>query len=183
MIVEQLEIPEVLLIKPSRFGDERGFFQQTFQKNDYAKYGIKREFVQDNHSFSEKGVLRGLHYQHENPQAKLVSVITGSVFDVAVDLRKDSATFGQWVGRVLSAENGNQMYVPRGFAHGFLVLSETVNFIYKCDDFYLPGDEYTVLWDDETLNIEWPLKGLAPNLSPKDRQGLALKDIPDDQLF
>ncbi|HEY5653364.1 MAG TPA: dTDP-4-dehydrorhamnose 3,5-epimerase [Pontiella sp.] len=156
MDVCELGIPDVKLIKPRRFNDGRGFFQQTYQYEQYAAAGIDVRFVQDNWSRSTKGVLRGLHYQFENPQSKLVSVIRGEVFDVAVDMRRSSPTFGQWVGEILSQENGCQLFVPKGFAHGFLVLSDEVDFIYKCDDYYAPGDEYGVIWNDPAIGIEWP---------------------------
>lgn len=156
MKIENLSIPDVKLIKPRRFDDDRGFFQQTYQYEQYAEAGIDTRFVQDNWSRSSKGVLRGLHYQLEHAQSKLVSVIQGEVFDVAVDMRRSSPTFGQWVGACLSAENGHQLFVPKGFAHGFLVLSDTVDFMYKCDDYYAPGDEYGVIWNDPVVGIEWP---------------------------
>ncbi|MBN2702709.1 MAG: dTDP-4-dehydrorhamnose 3,5-epimerase [Pontiellaceae bacterium] len=167
MNVESLGIPEVKLIKPRRFNDARGFFAQTYQQKQYAEAGMPATFVQDNWSRSSKGVLRGLHYQYEHTQAKLVSVIRGEVFDVVVDMRKTSPTFGKWEGAVLSEENGHQLFVPKGFAHGFLVLSETVDFMYKCDDYYTPGDEYGVRWDDPTLGIEWP-DIVNPLVSEKD---------------
>jgi dTDP-4-dehydrorhamnose 3,5-epimerase len=154
MEVKNLEIPEVKLIKPRRFDDDRGFFQQTYHQRQYQAAGISPVFVQDNWSHSSKGVLRGLHYQLKNPQAKLVSVIRGEVFDVAVDIRRGSPAFGKWVGEILSAENGCQLYVPEGFAHGFCVLSDTVDFFYKCSDFYTPGDEYGIRWDDPDIGIE-----------------------------
>ncbi len=156
MNVENLSIPDVKLIKPRRFNDGRGFFQQTYHYEQYAAAGIETRFVQDNWSRSSKGVLRGLHYQFEHPQAKLVGVVQGEVFDVAVDLRQDAPTFGQWAGALLSAENGHQMFVPEGFAHGFVVLSDSVDFMYKCSDFYVPSDEYGVIWNDPDLGIEWP---------------------------
>lgn len=156
MDVIELSIPEVKLIKPRRFKDDRGFFQQSYQKNQYIDAGIDVSFVQDNWSRSSKGVLRGLHYQYERAQSKLVSVLRGAVFDVAVDMRKDSPTFGQWEGEILSEENNCQLFVPKGFAHGFLVLSDVVDFVYKCDDYYAPGDEYGVMWNDPEINIEWP---------------------------
>lgn len=167
MNVESLAIPDVKLIKPRRFNDARGFFAQTYQQKQYAEAGIPSTFVQDNWSRSSRGVLRGLHYQYEHAQAKLVSVIRGKVFDVVVDMRKTSPTFGKWEGAVLSEENGHQLFVPRGFAHGFLVLSETVDFMYKCDDYYTPGDEYGVRWNDPILGIEWP-DIINPLVSEKD---------------
>lgn len=167
MIVESLDIPEVKLIKPRRFNDDRGFFQQTYHYEQYSAAGVGARFVQDNWSRSARGVLRGLHYQFEHSQAKLVSVIQGEVFDVAVDMRRSSPTFGKWVGESLSGENGWQLYIPKGFAHGFLVLSDTVDFMYKCDDFYTPGDEYGVIWNDSEIGIEWPGAG-TPIVSEKD---------------
>jgi dTDP-4-dehydrorhamnose 3,5-epimerase len=179
MEVIDLAIPDVKLITPRRFNDDRGFFQQTYHYDVYAEAGIDVRFVQDNWSHSSKGVLRGLHYQFKNAQAKLVSVIRGEVFDVAVDMRKSSPTFGKWVGAVLSAEKGNQLFVPEGFAHGFLVMSDTVDFIYKCSDFYTPGDEYGVMWNDSCVGIEWPDAG-HPIVSEKD---LVLPGFADAQLF
>jgi dTDP-4-dehydrorhamnose 3,5-epimerase len=167
MTVSETAIPDLKLITPRRFNDDRGFFQQTYQYEQYAEAGITARFVQDNWSRSTRGVLRGLHYQFEHAQAKLVSVIRGEVFDVAVDMRKSSPTFGKWVGEILSAENGNQLYVPEGFAHGFLVLSETVDFMYKCNDYYTPGDEYGVMWNDPEIGIKWPDAG-TPQISEKD---------------
>ncbi|MDF7799807.1 dTDP-4-dehydrorhamnose 3,5-epimerase [Pontiellaceae bacterium B1224] len=167
MEVVELAIPNVKLIKPRRFNDDRGFFQQTFHAEQYSAAGIDVHFVQDNWSRSSRGVLRGLHYQYEHAQSKLVNVLQGEVFDVAVDMRKDSPTFGKWVGEILSAENGRQMFVPKGFAHGFMVLSEMVDFIYKCDDVYTPGDEYGVLWNDPAIGIEWP-QNIDPLVSKKD---------------
>ena len=167
MNIENLSIPDVKLIKPRRFNDDRGFFVQTYHADQYAEAGISTRFVQDNWSRSTKGVLRGLHYQLEHPQAKLISVIRGEVFDVAVDIRRSSPTFGTWVGEILSADNGHQMYVPEGFAHGFFVLSETVDFMYKCSDFYTPGDEYGIIWNDPAIGIEWP-DAEIPIVSDKD---------------
>ncbi len=169
MDVEDLKLEGLKLIKPRRFNDDRGFFQQTYVYKDYAAAGIDTVFVQDNWSRSTKGVLRGMHYQHEHAQAKLVSIIHGEVFDVAVDLRKASPTFGQWAGCRLSAETGNQLYIPKGFAHGFLVLSETVDFMYKCDDYYTPGDEYGVMWNDSCIGIKWPVD-ITPIISNKDNE-------------
>jgi len=154
--IENLSIPDLKLIKPRRFNDDRGFFEQTYHAEQYTEAGIAARFVQDNWSRSSKGVLRGLHYQLMRPQAKLVSVVQGEVFDVAVDMRRNSPTFGKWDGEILSADNGYQLYIPEGFAHGFLVLSDTVDFMYKCSDFYTPGDEYGVIWNDKDIGIEWP---------------------------
>lgn len=160
-------LPGLLVIKPRVFIDERGFFLETWQKERYKEIGIEEEFVQDNWSRSVKGVLRGLHYQKENSQGKLVSVKRGKVFDVAVDIRKDSSTFGKWFGEELSDENHLQMYVPPGFAHGFCVLSEIVDFSYKCTNFYHSEDERGIMWNDEKLNIIWPLD--SPIISKKDK--------------
>jgi len=161
-------IPEVLILEPKVFGDDRGFFFESFNARAFEQAtGLKREFVQDNHSKSAKNVLRGLHYQIQNPQGKLVRVVQGEVFDVAVDLRKSSKTFGQWVGHILSAENKKQLWVPEGFAHGFLVLSQTAEFLYKTTDYYSPEHERSLLWNDPALGIDWPLDG-PPILAAKD---------------
>lgn len=176
MKVTPQEIADVLLIEPEVFGDERGFFLESFNQRKFeAAVGRRVDFVQDNHSKSVRGVLRGLHYQVRQPQAKLVRVIQGEVFDVAVDLRKSSATFGRWVGQLLSAENKRQLWIPEGFAHGFLVLSETAEFVYKATDYYAPQHERSIRWDDSTLNIEWPTQALLtfPILSDKDALALA----------
>ena len=151
-----LDHPEVLLIEPDVFPDPRGFFMETFHSIKYAEHGIPAVFLQDNHSRSSRGVLRGLHYQLNNPQGKLVRVVSGEVFDVAVDIRRGSPWFGKWVGAILSEENHRQMYVPPGFAHGFCTLSEHADFLYKCTDLYAPGDEYGIAWDDPEIAIEWP---------------------------
>ncbi len=170
-----LAIPDVFLIEPQVFGDERGFFFESF---NHAKFeqaiGRKVQFVQDNHSKSSKGVLRGLHYQAENSQGKLVRVTQGEVFDVAVDIRPESPTYGKWVSEVLSAENKKQLWIPEGFAHGFLVLSETAEFLYKTTDYYAPEHECCIIWNDRTLAIDWPFVG-TPNLSAKDAKGELLK--------
>ncbi len=150
------EIEGVFIIEPMVFGDERGYFMETYNKADFYKAGITNEFVQDNHSKSKKGVLRGLHFQKQYPQAKLVRVTKGEVYDVAVDLRKDSSTYGKYVGVILSAEKKNMFFIPRGFAHGFLVLSEEAEFTYKCDEFYHQEDECGIRWDDERIGIKWP---------------------------
>lgn len=149
-------IEGVVIVDVASFGDARGYFMETYKKPDFVAGGIDVDFVQDNQSASTKGVLRGLHFQIDYPQSKLVRVVTGSVFDVAVDLRKDSATYGKWVGVVLSAENRRQLFVPKGFAHGFLVLSDVAEFCYKCDDVYHPNDEGGLMWNDPALAIEWP---------------------------
>lgn len=168
MIATRLAIPDVVLLTPKVFGDERGFFFESFnQKAFEAAIGRSVNFVQDNHSRSVKGVLRGLHYQIKQPQGKLVRVVHGEVFDVAVDLRKSSATFGHWVGVHLSADNKQQVWVPEGFAHGFIVLSETAEFLYKTTDYYAPEHERSLLWNDPALGIDWPLQG-DPTLAAKD---------------
>ncbi|HTU93480.1 MAG TPA: dTDP-4-dehydrorhamnose 3,5-epimerase [Gemmataceae bacterium] len=175
MQITSTAIPEVVLIEPKIFCDERGFFLETFQANKYKPAGITLPMVQDNYSGSRQGVLRGLHYQIHKPQGKLVSVAAGEVFDVAVDLRRSSPTFGRWIGVVLSAENRRQLWVPAGFAHGFYVVSDWAEVYYKVTDFYDPGSERTLIWDDSDVGIAWPLRdGREPMLSPKDAQGLPL---------
>jgi dTDP-4-dehydrorhamnose 3,5-epimerase len=170
-------IPEVVLIEPQLFGDHRGFFMETWQQRVFAEAGIDLPFVQDNHSRSTRGILRGLHYQIRHPQGKLVRVISGEVFDVAVDIRKGSPTFGQWVGERLSADNRLMLWVPPGFAHGFYVLSEAAEFLYKCTDFYFPAHERSILWSDPDLAIDWPLlNGEAPVLSAKDADAPCLHE-------
>ena len=166
-------IPEVLLIEPKVFGDERGFFFETYNRRTLAELGVNADFVQDNHSRSTKGVLRGLHYQRHHPQGKLVRVIAGEVFDVAVDLRRSSRSYGQWVSSTLSAENKRMMWIPPGFAHGFLTLSESAEFLYKTTDYWHPDDERCLIWNDPDLAIAWPLAG-EPQLAAKDRAGLKL---------
>ena len=168
-------IPDILLIEPKVFGDERGFFYETYQAHLFANAGITCDFVQDNHSGSGHGILRGLHYQIRQAQGKLVRVIAGEVYDVAVDIRRSSPTFGQWVGASLSAQNKLQIWIPPGFAHGFYVVSEWAEVVYKASDFYAPQWERTLLWNDPELGIEWPVpEGCAPLLSPKDAQGVSL---------
>ena len=176
MKITPLDIPEVCLIEPKVFGDERGFFFESFNQRQFNE-AIGREvgFVQDNHSRSIKGVLRGLHYQIKQSQGKLVRVISGEVFDVAVDLRKNSATFGKWVGEILTGENKKQLWVPEGFAHGFLVLSDTAEFVYKTTDYYAPEFERSILWSDPSLNIDWPIDG-EPQLAAKDAAALLLAE-------
>jgi dTDP-4-dehydrorhamnose 3,5-epimerase len=172
-------IPEVVVIEPQVFGDQRGFFMETWHARTFAAAGLDLAFVQDNHSKSCQGTLRGLHYQIEQPQGKLVRVIAGEVFDVAVDLRKSSPTFGQWVGEILSAGNKRMLWVPPGFAHGFYVTSESAEFTYKCTDFYAPEHERSIRWDDPELAIAWPLvEGAAPLLSAKDAQGFPFRQAP-----
>jgi dTDP-4-dehydrorhamnose 3,5-epimerase len=174
------ELTDVLVLEPKVFGDERGFFFESFNARAFEQAtGLKREFVQDNHSGSQRGVLRGLHYQLQHPQGKLVRVTAGAVYDVAVDLRRSSQTFGRWVGVHLSAENKRQLWVPEGFAHGFLVLSEFAEFLYKTTAYYAPEHERCIRWDDPTLGITWPLNG-QPQLSAKDQAGL---NFVDAQVF
>ena len=171
------KIPDVVVIEPEVHGDERGFFMETWRENTYKEAGIDASFVQDNHSRSSLGALRGLHYQVNKPQGKLVRVIQGEVFDVAVDLRKSSPTFGQWAGDVLSADNRKLMWIPPGFAHGFLVLSEIAEFTYRCTDYYAPEHERTLAWNDSDIAIDWPLRdGREPLLSDKDRNAASLED-------
>lgn len=178
MNVIATEVPEVLIIEPQVFGDERGFFFESFNARKFAEStGIKVSFVQDNHSRSAKGVLRGLHYQVQQTQGKLVRVTQGCVFDVAVDIRESSPTFGRWVGVELSAENFRQCWIPAGFAHGFLVLSETADFLYKTTDYYAPEYEHCIRWDDPTIDIKWPLN-TYPELSLKDAAGCSLSESP-----
>lgn len=172
------EIEGVTIIEPTLFGDNRGYFMETYNYNDFKDAGFSMKFVQDNQSKSKRGVLRGLHFQKNNPQGKLVRVISGEVFDVAVDIRKESKTFGKWVGVTLSAENKKQFYIPEGFAHGFLVLSETAEFVYKCTRFYDPSDEGGVMWNDPDIGINWPIQeNMDVILSEKDKRNLNLKDL------
>jgi dTDP-4-dehydrorhamnose 3,5-epimerase len=167
-------IPDVLIIEPKVFGDDRGFFYESFNERRFAELtGVATSFVQDNHSKSAKNVLRGLHYQIRQPQGKLVRVIAGEVFDVAVDIRKNSPTFGRWVGVVLSAENKRQLWIPPGFAHGFIVTSESAEFLYKTTDYWAPEFERSILWNDPAIGIQWPVDGM-PLLSSKDRVGKLL---------
>jgi len=176
MKVVETSIPDVLIIEPKVFGDERGFFYESFNAAAFeAATGLKRQFVQDNHSKSQRGVLRGLHYQIQHPQGKLVRVVAGEVFDVAVDLRKSSPSFGRWFGTHLSAQNQRQLWIPEGFAHGFVVLSESAEFLYKTTDYYAPEHERSLLWNDPTLGIQWPIDE-APQLSAKDQAGKLLRD-------
>jgi dTDP-4-dehydrorhamnose 3,5-epimerase len=167
-----------LIIEPRMFGDARGFFMETWNAQVFAEAGLDLTFVQDNHSRSQKGVLRGLHFQNPGPQGKLVRVTRGAVFDVAVDLRKSSPTFGQWVGVELSADNQRMFWVPEGFAHGFLTLEDDTDFLYKCSGPYAPQSEHTLAWDDPAVGIEWPLDGKVPLISEKDARGLTLADVP-----
>ena len=174
--VTHTAIPEVLVLTPKVFGDARGFFFESFNARDFAQStGLDVEFVQDNHSKSSQGVLRGLHYQIQHPQGKLVRVVQGAVFDVAIDLRKSSPTFGQWVGEILSADNHAQLWVPPGFAHGFVVLSESAEFLYKTTDYWYPEHERSLLWNDPAVAIDWPID-FAPQLAAKDAAGKLLSD-------
>ncbi|MEZ9657993.1 dTDP-4-dehydrorhamnose 3,5-epimerase [Vibrio sp. 10N.261.52.F3] len=170
-------IPDVKIIEPQVFGDARGFFMETFRTSLFKEHCADREFVQENHSKSSKGILRGLHYQTENTQGKLVRVTKGEVFDVAVDMRENSPTFGKWVGVYLSAENKRQLWVPEGFAHGFYVTSDEAEFVYKCTDYYNPESDVSVKWDDADIAIDWPVLEV-PQLSNKDLAGLNFKDAP-----
>ena len=178
--VTPTSIPDVLIIEPKVFGDDRGFFFESFNQNEFNQaIGSEIKFVQDNHSKSKKGVLRGLHYQIQQTQGKLVRVTVGAVYDVAVDMRQSSATFGKWVGLELSAENKKQLWVPPGFAHGFLVVSDEAEFLYKTTDYYHPQSEFCLAWNDPTLSIEWPLEpGVSPNLNAKDLAGLSWDQAP-----
>lgn len=172
MRATHLAIPDVLLLEPDVFGDDRGFFLESFNQRKFEEIiGRKVSFVQDNHSLSAKGVLRGLHYQIQQPQGKLVRVVAGEVLDVAVDVRKSSPTFGRWVSAILSAENKHQLWVPEGFAHGFIVLSETAEFLYKTTDYYAPAFERCIAWNDPSIDIAWPTD-LLPKLSAKDHAGM-----------
>jgi dTDP-4-dehydrorhamnose 3,5-epimerase len=172
-------IGDVKIIEPNVFGDERGFFMETFRVDEFSNHCAERRFVQENHSKSNHGILRGLHYQLKNTQGKLVRVTAGEVYDVAVDMRKSSPTYGQHVGVVLSADNKRQLWVPEGFAHGFYVMSESAEFVYKCTDYYAPEHEVSLLWNDPELNINWPLVGgIKPSLSLKDEVGLLFNDAP-----
>ena len=169
-------VPDVLILEPKVFGDARGFFYESFNARDFAQAtGLNVDFVQDNHSKSARGVLRGLHYQIQHPQGKLVRVVQGEVFDVAVDLRKSSATFGQWVGERLSADNKKQLWIPPGFAHGFVVLSESAEFLYKTTDYWYPEHECSLLWNDPEVGIAWPIEG-QPLLAAKDAAAARLRD-------
>ena len=169
------EIDGVYIIEPKVFGDDRGYFMETYKDEDFKEAGLDYHFVQDNQSKSHKGVLRGLHYQLKHPQAKLVRVISGEVFDVAVDLRKGSKTYGKWVGAILTSENKKMLMIPRGFAHGFVVLSDTAEFVYKCDEVYHPEDEGGIMWNDPDIGIIWPYDG-EPQLSKKDKLHKPLKE-------
>ena len=181
MKVTELSVPGVLLIEPKVFGDARGFFLETFQAQRYADAGVKDPFVQDNLSLSRRGVLRGLHFQNPQPQGKLVSVLSGEVFDVAVDIRRGSPTFGKWCGAILGEENKHQLWVPPNFAHGFVVLSEQALFSYKCTQLYKPEAEGVIAWNDPDLGIDWRFDG-TPSLSARDQGGVRLRDYPVEKL-
>ncbi|PHV31757.1 dTDP-4-dehydrorhamnose 3,5-epimerase [Janthinobacterium rivuli] len=175
MQIQTTAIPDVLILEPKVFGDDRGFFYESFNQQRFADLtGIQANFVQDNHSKSSKNVLRGLHYQIQQPQGKLVRVVAGEVFDVAVDIRASSPTFGKWVGVTLSAENKRQLWIPEGFAHGFMVTSESAEFLYKTTDYWAPEFERSIAWNDADIGIDWPLNGDAPILSAKDQLGKQL---------
>jgi dTDP-4-dehydrorhamnose 3,5-epimerase len=174
-------ISGLLIIEPKVFGDPRGYFMETWNQRRYREAGVTADFVQDNLSFSRRGILRGLHFQNPKPQGKLLQVLEGEVYDVAVDLRRSSSTFGKWHGLAISSENKRQFYIPPGFAHGFVVLSETVLFHYKCTELYSPKDDMAIRWDDPDIKIEWPLK--EPLLSERDLKGMLLRDVPPDRLF
>ena len=178
MKIIETSIPGVLLLEPTVYGDARGYFMETFRESWFHEQGIYLNFVQDNQSRSVQGTLRGLHYQLKQPQGKLVRVASGKVFDVAVDMRAGSATFGRWAGGILSAQNKRQLWVPPGFAHGFYVVSESAELYYKCTDYYCPEQEHSLLWNDPAVGIEWPLLNDSPLLSGKDRTGLLLAEAP-----
>lgn len=178
MNIIETAIAGVLIIEPRVFGDSRGFFMETWNAAGFADAGLDFTFVQDNHSRSQKGVLRGLHFQNPGPQGKLVRVTSGAVFDVVVDLRASSPTFGQWVGAELSAANKRMFWVPEGLAHGFLTLEDDTDFLYKCTAPYAPQSEYTLAWNDPAVGIDWPLAGLEPLISEKDARGLSLAQVP-----
>jgi dTDP-4-dehydrorhamnose 3,5-epimerase len=180
MKVIETKLPGVIILEPDVFGDDRGFFLETWNQKRYEDAGIREPFVQDNVSFSRKGIIRGLHFQNPQSQGKLVQVLSGEVMDVVVDIRVGSPTFGRWIGEVLSGENHRQMYIPPGFAHGYCVTSETALFSYKCTDFYNPATERGIIWNDPDLNIDWPVQ--EPLLSSKDAAYSGLKDLPPDML-
>lgn len=180
MNVIKTKLAGCIIIEPKVFGDHRGFFMETYQAARYKEAGITQDFVQDNHSRSQKGVLRGLHFQKTKPQGKLVRVTSGEVFDVAVDVRQGSATYGQWEGVMLSGENHKLFYVPPGFAHGFVVLSDSADFLYKCTDYYDPNDEGGILWNDPDLAIDWHLGSITPQLSEKDQKLSAFRDLSQE---
>ncbi len=177
MKIVETAIPDLLIIEPRAFGDDRGFFMETWNEENFREAGLDLKWVQDNHSHSQKGVLRGLHFQNPGPQGKLVRVSRGAVFDVAVDLRKSSEHFGKWVGVELTAENKRMFWVPEGFAHGFLTLSDDTDFMYKCTAPYSPKTEHTLAWDDPAVEVEWPDLGMDPIISEKDKVGQALAEV------
>ena len=181
MNITQTDLPGVLLVQVDKFTDSRGSFLEAWHRDRYAEHGLPASFVQDNVSSSVKGVIRGLHFQNPHAQGKLVQVMQGEVFDVAVDLRLGAPTFGKWFGTILSSEKGAQLFIPEGFAHGFLTLSDHVIFAYKCTDFYHRESDITLRWNDPEIGIKWPVRG--PLLSEKDRAGFLLKDIPRERLF
>ena len=178
--VTEQSLPGVMLIEPAVFEDDRGFFMETYHMSKYGEAGLDQQFVQENHSHSRRYTLRGLHYQLKHPQGKLVYVIAGEILDIAVDIRRGSPTFGQWTGTLLSEKNRHQLFVPEGFAHGFCVLSENADVMYKCTDLYTPGDEYGILWSDPTIDIVWPIEN--PILSKKDARNPVLNDVPEGHL-
>ena len=182
MKVEKTVLDGVFLINPLVYGDSRGFFFESYHAERYKKMGIQPNFVQDNISRSSKGTLRGLHYQLKHSQAKLLSVVSGSIYDVAVDIRVGSPTFGQWIGAILNDENHHQLFISEGFAHGFYVMSETADILYKCSNFYNPQDEHGLIWDDPNIGIHWPLLNRTPLLSKKDATNLKLSDIDHEFL-
>lgn len=177
MNVIPTDIEGLVIIEPRVFGDDRGFFMESWNRQIFADLGLDLDFVQDNHSRSAKGVLRGLHYQQPNPQGKLVRVTAGRAWDVAVDLRAGSATYGKWAGVELSAENKRMFWVPPGFAHGFVSLEDGTDFLYKCTAFYTPANEHSLMWNDPEVGIEWPLEGIEPQLSAKDKLGKPLREV------
>ncbi|MSR11215.1 MAG: dTDP-4-dehydrorhamnose 3,5-epimerase [Gammaproteobacteria bacterium] len=178
MQISRAPIPDILIFEPKVHGDNRGYFMETWRQSWFDEKGIDLKFVQDNQSKSARGTLRGLHYQLQHPQGKLARVVAGEVFDVAVDLRRGSASFGQWYGIILSGDNKKQLWIPPGFAHGFYVMSETAELLYKCTDSYHPEDEHSLLWNDKNIGIAWPLLNAEPLLSAKDRNGKSLLEAP-----
>lgn len=176
------QLEGLYIIEPNVFPDDRGFFMESYNKRDFAEIGLEMEFVQDNHSHSKKGVLRGLHFQDKHPQGKLIRVVRGEVFDVAIDIRNGSSTFGRWDSVILSEENKRMFYVPKGFAHGFLVLSDEVDFLYKCTDYYYPKEDFGIIWNDHDIGIDWPLNGIEPILSGKDKKRPLLKAVKWEAL-
>ncbi len=178
MKITATPLNDAVIIEPAVFGDERGFFLESWNKQAFSEAGLSMDFVQDNHSKSAQGILRGLHYQTEHTQGKLVRVVSGEVFDVAVDLRQASSTYGQWFGVLLSEQNKKMFWVPPGFAHGFYVTSDSAEFLYKCTDYYDPASEVSLRWDDPDLAIDWPLDGGDPQLSGKDAEGVSFADAP-----